>query len=59
MLDNQSEGTGKKGGSHQVALSQLWNRVPNSDRQEIATIVAQMIARQIVPLAEEETSDDL
>jgi hypothetical protein len=36
-----------------VALSQLWQRVPIGDRQEVAQIIAQMIARRILPHVEE------
>jgi hypothetical protein len=39
-------------------LSQLWNLLPSSDRQEIGRIVAQMIARQILPSEQKEGSHD-
>jgi len=39
-------------------LNQLWERLPTSDRQEIAQIVAQMIAAQILPSVHKEGSDE-
>jgi hypothetical protein len=39
-------------------LNHLWERLPPSDRQKIAQIVAQMIAVQILPSAHKEGSDE-
>ena len=48
----------QKRGAHQVALNHLWDRLPKGDRQEIALIVAQMIAVQILPPRQKEGSDE-
>lgn len=47
----------KKGRARQVALSQLWEGLPISGRQQAARIVAQMIASQTL-LLPEEVSDE-
>jgi hypothetical protein len=39
-------------------LNHLWDRLPKGDRQEIARIVAQMIAVQILPPRQKEGSDE-
>jgi hypothetical protein len=39
-------------------LNRLWERLPLDDRQEIAQIVARMIAVQILPVIRQEGSDE-
>jgi len=39
-------------------LSHLWTLLSPSDRQEVSQIVAQMIARQILPSKQKEGSHD-
>jgi hypothetical protein len=49
----------RKKGAHRVALKQLWKELPNSDRNEIEQLLAQMIARKILPpKLEEEGSNE-
>lgn len=50
--------SGEGGGALQVALNQLWKQLPNADRFEIGQLLAQMIARQILPPGREEGCDD-
>ena len=47
-----------KGGVHQLPLNQLWKQLPDADRVEIGQLLAQMIARQILPPGREEESHE-
>jgi hypothetical protein len=46
----------RKKGAHRAALKELWKELPNSDRNEIGQLLAQMIARKILPPKPEEGS---
>jgi hypothetical protein len=48
----------QKRGTIQVALNRLWERLSPGDRQEIAQIIARMIAAQILPATCQEGSDE-
>ena len=39
-------------------MNRLWERLPPGDRQEIAQIVARMIAPQILPIIRQEGCDE-
>jgi hypothetical protein len=39
-------------------LNRLWEQLPSEDRRSIAQIVAQIVARQILPSAPKEGSDE-
>jgi hypothetical protein len=48
----------RKKGAHRVALKQLWKELSISDRNEIGQLLAQMIARKILPPKPEEGSNE-
>ncbi len=58
MFDKRDEATSKKGARTSSLLSsQLWERVPISDRQEVAQIIALMVARRMLPLSKEASDE--